>query len=82
MAFMDLIRAVSGAAEMSLHNLNKSSGKTSDNSTDDFDIRTSGLQTRDLGEAALRAAMEESMDRFEETYRLLATEALSDDPAP
>lgn len=33
-------------------------------------------------EAALRAAMEESMDRFEETYRLLATEALSDDPAP
>lgn len=33
-------------------------------------------------ETALRAAMEESMDRFEETYRLLATEALSDDPAP
>jgi hypothetical protein len=33
-------------------------------------------------EAALRAAMEESMDRFEETYRLLATEALSDDPTP
>lgn len=33
-------------------------------------------------EAALRAAMEESMDRFEETYRLLATEALSDDPHP
>ena len=36
----------------------------------------------EVREAALRAAMEESMDRFEETYRLLATEALSDDPAP
>jgi hypothetical protein len=33
-------------------------------------------------EAALRAAMQESMDRFGETYRLLATEALSDDPNP
>ena len=27
------------------------------------------------------AAMRESMVRFEETYRLLASEALSDDPA-
>lgn len=36
----------------------------------------------EVREAALRAAMTESMDRFEETYRLLATEALSDDPAP
>lgn len=36
----------------------------------------------EVRESALRAAMTESMDRFEETYRLLATEALSDDPAP
>lgn len=33
-------------------------------------------------ETALRAAMKESMNRFEETYRLLAAEALSDDPTP
>jgi hypothetical protein len=33
-------------------------------------------------EEALRAAMGESMDRFEETYRLLAAEQLSDDPPP
>lgn len=32
--------------------------------------------------AVLISAMEDSMDRFAETYRLLATEALSDDPAP
>jgi hypothetical protein len=32
--------------------------------------------------SVLISAMEESMDRFAETYRLLATEALSDDPAP
>lgn len=43
------------------------------------------IETRpeeDPGAKALIAAMQESMDRFEETYRLLATEALSDDPAP
>jgi len=36
----------------------------------------------DPGAEALIAAMQESMERFGETYRLLATEALSDDPAP
>jgi len=40
------------------------------------------LPEEDPGVTALIAAMEESMDQFEETYRLLATEALSDDPAP
>lgn len=40
------------------------------------------LPQEDPDVTALIAAMRESMDRFEETYRLLATEALSDDPAP
>lgn len=48
----------------------------------DGDITAKPSAEEDLQRQALIAAMEESMDRFEETYRLLATEALSDDPAP
>lgn len=46
------------------------------------DEPTAETRPEDPGAKALITAMEESMDRFEETYRLLATEALSDDPAP
>lgn len=46
------------------------------------DELTAETRPEDPGAKALIAAMEESMERFGETYRLLATEALSDDPNP
>jgi hypothetical protein len=65
-----------------LQETNLSDGETPLIPLNNRTLRTSGPDHQDPRAAELISAMEESMDRFEETYRLLATEALSDDPAP